>query len=400
MVGAPFDFMTGDGGAAYGGIRTVSRDQSDLIFHIFSADSLYFFCANSEYVIDQGQTAELALAPILHDSSRCCVRTIRPIEGEDGGLLFINPKNRGISEFRFHFERASYEGHVFSTHFGSLTSCANRAVLWKGDVNFATNILFFLTACSELFAVTVKLGEKIAACCWVENDGEFLDLAVVDNTVYVLFCSATDSLQVGYFDSYNYLDNGEKFLPSSSEDRTALNILAEAWLAEAPIDGKTLPHHVDRLLRLSERFGIIPDSYARAVLSLVDSSDPAACVLGSSIVDSILSHRPEVAAKTFGQDALLRSQLIHGQVATGLSPEQAVKSADNFMKPENSAKRLDVAARLKSAKDKDADFYGKVVRADVYGPGGVAEFQKIVDALFLESGGNRRKALAVADADI
>ncbi|MDR3117595.1 MAG: hypothetical protein LBT98_03425 [Puniceicoccales bacterium] len=202
IAGAPFDFSTGDGSIAFGGVRTLSRDQSDAIRHAYSANSLYFFCYNSEYVVDQNQTLELGMAPIRHDSSRGCMAEIKPMEGEDGGLYFFQPNGRGISEFRYYFDRASYEARNFSAHFGHLLSGPRSAALWKGDDYFSTNILFFVTEDKKLFAVTVKLEEKICACCRVEPENlNFDSVCTAGNQIYFIqYDRVMDVYSIGYFD--------------------------------------------------------------------------------------------------------------------------------------------------------------------------------------------------------
>jgi hypothetical protein len=211
IAGAPFDFSTGDGSIAFGGVRTLTRDQSDAIRHGHSANSLYFFCDNSEYVIDQNQTLELGTAPIRHDSSRGCVAEIKPMEGEDGGLFFFQPESRGISEFRYYFDRASYEARNFATHFGHLLNEPRSAALWKGDEHLSANILFFVDCTGELFAVTVKLEEKICACCHMEPKGfDFSTVCTAGNQVYFIQQDRVSSIcSIGYFEFEKSLSDGD-----------------------------------------------------------------------------------------------------------------------------------------------------------------------------------------------
>jgi hypothetical protein len=163
IIDAPFNFNTGDGSVGYGGVRTVSQDQSCAIYHMLSHNSLFVFCANAEFIINQEQIADLHRAPISRDSARGCVQTIRPVEGEDGGTYFFHPNSVGISEFRYYYDRNSYEAHSFTKYCGHLIKSPKSASLWKGDEVFQTNILFFVNADGTMIAGTLKLVEKIMA---------------------------------------------------------------------------------------------------------------------------------------------------------------------------------------------------------------------------------------------
>ena len=213
VVDAPFAFSFGDGSEAYGGTRTVSMDQSEAIFHIQSASSLAIFTAAAEYVLDQATAQDLHSAPIRHDSSRGCVRTIRPMEGEDGGLFYFQPNNTGISEFRYYLERSSYEGHSFTKYCGHLFHDPVRATLWKGDDNFAANILFFCNADGSLISGTVNLTEKIAAFTRTVTDGPIRDICSVAGNLYAI-AETAGGPTLRRFIRGSYVDNGQPFLTS------------------------------------------------------------------------------------------------------------------------------------------------------------------------------------------
>jgi hypothetical protein len=213
VVNSPFVFSSGDGSAAYGDTRTISMDQSEEIFHIASASSLAIFTASGEYVVDQSQHQDIHSAPIRHDSSRGCVRTIRPMEGEDGGLFYFQPNNTGISEFRFYMERGSYEGHSFTKYCGHLFHDPVRATLWKGDGNFAANILFFCNADGSLISGTVNLTEKIAAFTRTITDCPVRDICAVAGNIYCVVDGPSHPI-LRRFIRGSYVDNGQPFLTS------------------------------------------------------------------------------------------------------------------------------------------------------------------------------------------
>jgi hypothetical protein len=211
MVNAPFNFNTGDGSVGYGGVRTVSRDQSNAIYQVLSHNSLCIFCANAEFIINQEQTTDLHLAPISRESSRGCVQTIRPTEGEDGGTYLFHPNSVGISEFRYYYDRNSYEAHSFTKYCGHLIKNPKSASLWKGDEFFETNILFFVNADGTMVAATIKLVEKIMAAMQVVTDAPFDAVCAVEQHIY---CTVLGSggIVLRKFIRGTYTDNGDNFL--------------------------------------------------------------------------------------------------------------------------------------------------------------------------------------------
>jgi hypothetical protein len=212
VVDSPFVFSFGDGSEVYGGTRTAAMDQSEPIYHLFSASSLAIFTATTEYVLDQAAGQDIHVAPIRHDSSRGSVRTIRPMEGEDGGAFYFQPNNTGISEFRYYLERGSYEGHCFTKYCGHLFHDPIRATLWKGDENFAANMLFFVNADGSLISGTVNLTEKIVAFTRTATDRPFRDVCAVAGDLYAVVEEVDNSLVLRKFIPGSYVDNGSPFV--------------------------------------------------------------------------------------------------------------------------------------------------------------------------------------------
>jgi hypothetical protein len=188
-------------------------DQSEAIFHLQSASSLAIFTATAEYVLDQLSVQDIHTAPIRHDSSSGSFRTIRPMEEEDGGDFCFQPNNIGVSEFRYYLERTSYDGHGFTKFCGHLFHDPVRATLWKGDTNFAANILFFCNADGLLISGTVNLTEKIVAFTHTVLDLTVRDVCAVASNVYCAVESAGGTT-LRRFIGGSYVDNGIPFLTS------------------------------------------------------------------------------------------------------------------------------------------------------------------------------------------
>jgi hypothetical protein len=127
-----------------------------------------------------------------------------------GGAFYFQPHNTGISEFRYHMERGSYEGHSFTKYCGHLFHDPVRAALWKGDDNFAANILFFVNADGSLISGTINRTEKVMAFTRTVADLPFSDVCSVAGNLYVV-AAGSDSTVLRRFIRGSYADNGTPF---------------------------------------------------------------------------------------------------------------------------------------------------------------------------------------------
>ncbi|MDR2664369.1 MAG: hypothetical protein LBB14_02485 [Puniceicoccales bacterium] len=186
----------------------------------------------------------------------------------------------------------------------------------------------------------------------------------------------------------------------NSPDRKALELLAEVQVADSPISQNNLQQHMDNCKGYVERFGLLPEPYARTVALLVNADSPESAVVGSQIIGALMQISPDAAAATakpFDDATLLRANMLYGLIQGG------TPIADAFDVVKTALAR---DARALSVKLKDAtigeqsrgEFYGNAVSITTYGPDGVDEYRKMVDAFFLTNGGNRKSAIAVAKA--
>jgi hypothetical protein len=135
--------------------------------------------------------------------------------------------NTGISEFRYHLERGSYEGHSFTKYCGHLFHDPVRTALWKGDDNFAANILFFVNADGSLISGTVNLTEKIMAFTRTIDDRPFFDVCSVAGNLYAV-AAGSESPILRRFVRGSYADNGSPF--SSSITTLPINAPGGAYV--------------------------------------------------------------------------------------------------------------------------------------------------------------------------
>jgi hypothetical protein len=212
VINAPFDFSLGDGSTAYGGWRILSYDQKDGICHMASHHSLYFFCENGEYVIDQSTGDSLGKAVILHDTSMGTVKRCRPASGEDGSLYFFQRNSTSLSRFSYSYDNNSYQSEPISKYGSHLIYLPHSCAMWKGDNIFGTNLLFYVNADGTLVSAALNTNEKVIAFTRVTSPlGRFSELCLCGDQVFVSVVGEDGSLRVMKFLGGNFLDDGSTY---------------------------------------------------------------------------------------------------------------------------------------------------------------------------------------------
>jgi hypothetical protein len=224
VIHSPFDFSLGDGTTAYGGWRILSYDQRDGICHMSSHHSLYFFCENGEYVVDQSTGDSLGKAVILHDTSMGTVRRCRPVSGEDGSQYFFQRNSTSLSKFSYSFDNNSYRSEPISKYASHLIYLPRSCAMWKGDDIFGTNLLFYVNGDGTMVSAALNTNEKILAFSRVTSPlGKFSELCLCGDQVFTTVVRDDGSLCVMKFLSGNFLDDGTPYesqvvlLPMSDE---------------------------------------------------------------------------------------------------------------------------------------------------------------------------------------
>ncbi|MDR3117597.1 MAG: hypothetical protein LBT98_03435 [Puniceicoccales bacterium] len=194
----------------------------------------------------------------------------------------------------------------------------------------------------------------------------------------------------------------EIFLPGNSADKKALELLANVQVADSPIAFENLQLHMDNCRSYVERFELLPEPYARTILSLVNADSPHAAVMGAKIIGSLMEISPDTAktmAKSFDDATLLRAKMLHGLIQGGTPLTDALVAVKSAMAMDVHALQTKLRERTTSEKSRNK-FYGSDVNAKTYGHDGVDIYRRMVDAFFLTNGGNRDSAVAVAKARI
>jgi hypothetical protein len=224
VIHSPFDFSLGDGSTAYGGWRILSYDQRDGICHMSSHHSLYFFCENGEYVVDQSNGDSVGKAVILHDTSMGTVRSCRPVSGEDGIQYFFQRNSTSLSKFSYSFDNNSYRSEPISKYASHLIYLPRSCAMWKGDDIFGTNLLFYVNGDGTMVSAALNTDEKIIAFSRVTSPlGKFSEVCLCSDHVFVTVVRDDGSLCVMKFLSGTFVDDWSTYesritlLPMSNE---------------------------------------------------------------------------------------------------------------------------------------------------------------------------------------
>jgi hypothetical protein len=188
----------------------------------------------------------------------------------------------------------------------------------------------------------------------------------------------------------------EPFLPGPDKD--ALELLAQVQVADSPIFAENLQQHMDNCKVYVDRFGLLPEPYARAINGLIQSDNPAAAAMGAQILASLRTISDGAAAvvsKSFDDETLLRANMLHGLILGSTALDDAFKLVKTSMAMDANDLKKRLPSEISGEKER-AKFYGNEIMAEVYGSGGVAEYRKMVDANFIINGGDRDSAVAVA----
>jgi hypothetical protein len=187
------------------------------------------------------------------------------------------------------------------------------------------------------------------------------------------------------------------FFGGDKRDKAALEKLAEAQIAATPMTGDNLQRHMDNCQKYLERYNFIPSAYARAIGGMVQSTNGRTAAMGATLLTRARAVSPS-AVKVFDDTTVLRAELISAQMEGGATAENALNRANKALDPSGRAGMEFLQKSLRDLQKNSDKFYGKQVGPDVYGPNGVGEYRRMVDAFFLLTGGDRDAAVKTAQA--
>lgn len=206
-----FDFTTGSNDAD--GIEfTIDDDQVNAIVNIFAGRTLQVFTTGGEFftpllttnkVTPDTVSIEKATRHGSEDSG------VRPLSN-DGATMFVSKGGRVVREYVFLEVEQSYVTEDISFLSEHLIQNPVSADIQRGS-NFAAEYSYFVNGDGTMAVLNRRRAQSFLAWTLYETDGEYEQVAVVDNEVYVCVKRTIDSAIVRYiekFDADYYTDAG------------------------------------------------------------------------------------------------------------------------------------------------------------------------------------------------
>jgi len=207
---------------------TLDTDQVNAIYHIISGRHLQVFTSGGEFYIPE--------SPIIPSNLRVARQTkfgvlqnVAPIS-VDGATMYIQRNGKQVREFIFTYTEASYvssEVNLLAPHImgsGLPLSMASQT----GDVDNEGNYLYVVNNDGTMGVFITNRAEKVMAWTKWITDGTFLNVAVVEDKVYV-YVQRTIGGNTKHFievlDNLNFTDCSVRKTQSSSATVTGLNHL-------------------------------------------------------------------------------------------------------------------------------------------------------------------------------
>tara|TARA_R110000803_G_scaffold203378_1_gene268916 strand:- start:947 stop:2959 length:2013 start_codon:yes stop_codon:yes gene_type:complete len=207
---------------------TLDTDQVNAIYHIISGRHLQVFTSGGEFYIPE--------SPIIPSNLRVARQTkfgvlqnVAPIS-VDGATMYIQRNGKQVREFIFTYTEASYvssEVNLLAPHImgsGLPLSMASQT----GDVDNEGNYLYVVNNDGTMGVFITNRAEKVMAWTKWITDGSIMDVAVVEDKVYI-YVQRTIGGSTKYFievlDNQNFTDSSVRKSQSSSATVTGLNHL-------------------------------------------------------------------------------------------------------------------------------------------------------------------------------
>ena len=217
VIGEFFNFDRGVGNDDESINITLDTDQVNAIYHIVSGRHLQVFTSGGEFYIPE--------SPIIPSKVRISRQTkfgvlqkVRPIN-VDGATMFIQRNGKQVREFIFTYTEASYvssEVNLLAPHIiNSPVAMASQT----GDVENEGNYLFVVNGDGTMGVFITNRSEKVMAWTKYTTAGDILDVAVVEDIVY-LYVKRTINNATKYhieaLDNTYYTDASKQVTQSAS----------------------------------------------------------------------------------------------------------------------------------------------------------------------------------------
>ena len=229
-----FDFDVASGSAADAIDITVDSDGLNAIQRIYPGRTFQIFTSASEYYIPNRETEPITpenvsvLQATRHGSS-----AITPVS-VDGATIFVQHKGRVVREFLYNDVEKSYNASNVSLYSAHLIKASRRLVVRKATDTVPADFLYLLNSDGTLAVFSALRSVGLAAWSSFTTEGEFEDIAVVADTVYVVVKRTISGSSVRSIEKLNenaYMDASTLATSGSATD---------TWTGYGHLNGETV----------------------------------------------------------------------------------------------------------------------------------------------------------------
>ena len=205
-----FDFALGSSLDADGIEVTIDDDEVNAVINIFAARTLQIFTTGGEFFTPISLTSALTPKTIrIEKSTRHGTSTVRPINN-DGATVFVDRSGGVVREYVFLDVEQSYiteDISFISAHLikNPVTCAIQRSSPLAGEYSY------FVNDDGTMAVLSRRRSQSFLAWTLFETDGEYEDIAIIDDEVYVLVKRIVDGDTVRFiekFDPEYYTDAG------------------------------------------------------------------------------------------------------------------------------------------------------------------------------------------------
>ena len=223
VIGEFFNFDRGVGGDDESIDITLDTDQVNAIYHIVSGRHLQVFTSGGEFYIPESPIKPSEVR-ISRQTKFGILKTVKPIN-TDGATMFIQRNGKQVREFIFTYTEASYvssEVNLLAPHIiNSPVAMASQT----GDVDNEGNYLFVVNGDGTMGVFITNRAEKVMAWTKYTTAGDIMDVAVVEDVVYLYVKRTINSSTVYHveaLDNNHYTDASKQVTQSASASVSGL----------------------------------------------------------------------------------------------------------------------------------------------------------------------------------
>lgn len=223
VIGEFFNFDRGVGGDDESIDITLDTDQVNAIYHIVSGRHLQVFTSGGEFYIPESPIKPSEVR-ISRQTRFGILKTVKPIS-TDGATMFIQRNGKQVREFLFTYTEASYvssEVNLLAPHIiNSPVAMASQT----GDVDNEGNYLFVVNGDGTMGVFITNRAEKVMAWTKYTTAGDIMDVAVVEDVVYLYVKRTINSATVYHveaLDNTHYTDASKQVTQSASASVSGL----------------------------------------------------------------------------------------------------------------------------------------------------------------------------------